>query len=66
MKINELIGDFTIFTSIEDRKVLEKMTHPRRLNSFSEREQHIIENLIHKGLVIKIGQHNVIVVANEI
>ena len=66
MKINELIGDFEIFTTHEDRGVLEKLTQPTPLLAFSERDQVVIENLIRKGLVIKCGQTNVIVVANEL
>jgi hypothetical protein len=65
MKINELIGDFEIFTTHEDRHVLKKLSNPSPLVSFSERDQMVIENLIRKGLVTKIGQTNVMVVANE-
>jgi hypothetical protein len=35
------------------------------LNSFTEREQFIIEGLIRKSLVIKIGDTNPKVIANE-
>lgn len=66
MKINELISGFTIFTSREEEKVLEKMSEPLPLIAFEEREQTVIENLIRKGLVVKIGQSNPMVVKNEI
>jgi hypothetical protein len=66
MKINELIGDFQIFTTHEDRHVLTKLSKPTPLQAFSERDQVVIENLIRKGLVIKCGQTNIIVVKNEL
>ena len=65
MKINELISDFTIFTSREDDAILERLKGAAYLNSFSERDRFIIEGLVRKSLVIKIGDHNPRVIANE-
>lgn len=66
MKINELIKDFEVYTSNEEKRVLEHLTTPRHLNSFSERDQFTIESLIRKSLVIKIGDINPRVIANEL
>jgi len=66
MKISDLIEDFGIYTTNEEGKLLQNMADPRHLHSYSEREQVVIENMIRKGLVIKIGNNtNPIVVANE-
>ena len=65
MKINELIKDFEVYTSNEEKRVLEQLTHVRQLSSFSERDQFTIESLIRKSLVIKVGDINPRVIANE-
>lgn len=65
MKLNELVKTFEIYTSNEEAKILEKLNYPRLLNSFSERDQFTIEGLIRKSLVIKIGDVNPKVIANE-
>jgi hypothetical protein len=66
MKINELIKEFEVYTSNEEKRMLEQLTHVRPLNSFSERDQFTIEGLIRKSLVIKIGETNPRVIANEL
>jgi len=66
MKINELIQSFSIFTSLEEQQILKKLQNPAFLHVFSEREQFVIESLIRKSLVIKIGTDNPRVMANEI
>jgi hypothetical protein len=66
MKINELIKDFEVFTTNEERRVMEQLTYPRQLTSFSERDQFTIEGLIRKSLVIKIGDIKPRVIANEL
>lgn len=66
MKINELLNGFTIYTSLEEDKVLSKLQNPVYLSTFNEREQVVIENLVRKSLVIKIGQENPRVIANEL
>ena len=66
MKLNELITQFTIQMSNEEAQVLSTMKGVMPLESFDEREQFIIENLIRKSLVSKIwNKGNVLVVANE-
>jgi hypothetical protein len=65
MKINELLQGFSIYTSLEEEQVLKKLNIPEYLSTFSEREQVIIEGMIRKSLVIKLGDRNPKVVANE-
>ena len=65
MKINELIKEFEVYTSNEEKRMLEQLTHVRQLSSFSERDQFTIESLIRKSLVIKVGDINPRVIANE-
>ena len=66
MKINELINGFKIYTSLEEQAMLEKLQAPAFLNTFNERERFIIEGMIRKSLVIKIGTTNPKVIANEL
>jgi hypothetical protein len=65
MKINELLTGFTIFTSREEDAILERLNSMSYLHSFTDREQVIIEGLVRKSLVIKIGDTNPRVIANE-
>jgi len=65
MKLNELVKTFEIYTSNEEKEMLDKLHYPRYLDSFSEHEQFVLEGLIRKSLVIKIGQNNVKVIRNE-
>ena len=65
MKLNEVIKTFEIYTSSEEQEMLSKLENVRLLSSFSEREQFTIEGLIRKSLVIKIGDTNPRVIANE-
>ena len=66
MKINELIKEFEVYTSNEEKLVLEQLTYVRPLSSFSERDQFTIESLIRKSLVIKVGDINPRVISNEL
>ena len=66
MKINELVNTFDIFTTNEEKQVLLQLKHPSVLSSFTEHEQFVIEGLIRKSLVIKIGTTNPRVIANEL
>lgn len=66
MKINELIKEFEVYTSNEEKRMLEQLTSVRSLSSFSERDQFTIESLIRKSLVIKVGDINPRVIANEL
>lgn len=67
MKINELIHDFEIFTTNEENEVLESMSGTMPIETYTEREQKIIENLIRKSLVQKIqkDKDTVLVRKNE-
>lgn len=64
MKISELITDFKIWTTNAEEAMLPELKEPRLLSSFTESEQFIIETMIRKGLVTKIGQTNPKVIAN--
>jgi hypothetical protein len=66
MKISELTNGFEIFVTNEEKAILEKLTYPRLLDSFSERDKFIIEGMIRKSLVIKIGQEFPRVISNEL
>ena len=66
MKINDLVGEFTIAMSNEESEGLKKLDNPLPLHSFPEREQFVIEGLIRKALVSKVRNNNMtLVVANE-
>lgn len=65
MKINELIQDFKIWTTLEEAALLKKLTKPVRLSSLTEQDQFRILTMIRKSLVQKIGHHDPYVVANE-
>ena len=65
MKMNELIKDFRIFMTNEEKVELEKLTAPTPLSSLTERQQVIMNNLIRKSLVSKIQTNNVIMVAKN-
>ncbi len=65
MKINEILTGFSIYTTREEDAMLKRLGSVAYLNSFDEREQFIIEGLIRKSLVIKIGDNNPKVIANE-
>ncbi len=65
MKINELIQDFTIQASNEEKAILSKLQEVKRLDHFVERDQEVIQNLIRKSLVRKIPKEDyTLVVAN--
>ena len=67
MKLNELIEDFTIFTTNEEKQVLSKIDDMMPIDTFTEREQTIIENLVRKSLVSKVHQRgSTLVMANEL
>ena len=67
MKLNELLQDFVIFQTNEESEVLERLEGIKAIETFSEREQAIIENLIRKSLVSKVQQRgSTLVMANEL
>lgn len=65
MKLNELITDFEIWTTNEERELLNKLHKPVALSSLSEQEQFRVQSLIRKSLITKVGQENPYVVINE-
>ncbi len=65
MKINELIQDFLIQTSNEEKAMLNKLKEMKDIDIFLEREQEVIRNLINKSLVRRIERDDkTLVVAN--
>jgi len=65
MKINELIGDFAIYTTNEEQDFLTKVRRPVKMAALTERERVIAETMIRKSLLIKIGHEDPSIVANE-
>jgi hypothetical protein len=65
MKINELVGEFGIWTTGEEATLLKKLSKPVKLATLSEHEQFTIQAMIRKSLITKIGHTNPLVVANE-
>ena len=62
------LGDLTVKTILtnEELEVLEKASGVKSLNSFTEREQFIINSLVRKNMVTKITHENIcMVVAYE-
>ena len=51
MKINELLGEFEVYITNEEEELFDSFNEVRSYNSFNEREQVLIDNLIHKGLI---------------
>jgi len=65
MKINELLGEFGIWTTREEEALLEKLQRPVKISALEEHEQFIIQAMIRKSLVTKVGHEDPKVVANE-
>lgn len=66
MKLNELIYDFTVYTTNEEKRILESIDNISFLDSFDERQQIIIDNLIKKNLLSKfIHKGRTMVLKNE-
>ena len=67
MKLNELLQDFVIFQTNEESEVLERLEGIKAIETFSEREQAIIGNLIRKSLVSKVQRNgSTLVMVNEL
>jgi len=67
VKLNELISHFTIAVSNEESQVLDKIDSVMLYDSFTERDQFVIDGLIRKSLVTKIKHKgNFLVTKNEI
>lgn len=65
MKINDLISDFSIWASNEEKSLLEHLKSPIKISQLTEREQQIVEQMIRKSLVKKIGWKDPSVVVNN-
>ena len=65
MKLNELLTDFEIFMTNEEKVELKNLSAPTPMSSLTERQQVIMNNLIRKSLVSKIRANNVIMVARN-
>ena len=65
MKINELLGDFEIWTTNEEKELLKKFDQPVKVSTLSEQDQFKVQAMIRKSLLTKIGHEDPMVVANE-
>lgn len=65
MKLNELITEFDIYMTNEERALYEQIDNIVPLISFNERQRVIVNNLIRKSLVSKIRHNNQIMVARN-
>lgn len=66
MKLNDLIDSFTIYKTNEESELLKSLNNPTPIETFTEREQVIIENMIRKSIVSKVRYSNqVLVVVND-
>jgi hypothetical protein len=65
MKINELVGEFGIYTTNEEGQLLKKLQRPIKLSHLNERDQVIVQGMIRKSLVSKYGHNDPTIVANE-
>lgn len=65
MKINEFVKNLEVWTSKEEKDLLESITEPVILAGFNDRERTIIDGLIRKSLLIKVqGKHSSYVYPN--
>jgi len=65
MKINELIQEFEIWATNEEREILKRLKNPVKLSSLTEHDQFKVQAMIRKSLVSKCGHKDPTVVANE-
>lgn len=67
MRINEILTDFTVFTTNEEKEILGKISNtPIYINSFNDREQIVIDNLVKKSLLTKINEKPFAMVKNNV
>lgn len=66
MKINELISNFQIYTTNEESTILEGLDSVVPLDSYNDREQFVIQNLIRKSLVTKVTHNNSVLVLRNV
>ena len=66
MKLNELITDFEIFITNEEKQLVDKITNPCYIDIFTERELQVIDNLVRKSILSKVNyKGTILVVGNE-
>lgn len=65
MKLNDLISDFRIAITNEEKIILDKLKEPEYIKNFQEREQYVLENLIRKNLVSKVYYKGEVVVVPD-
>ena len=65
MKINDLISNFDIWASNEEKSLLERLSKPVKIAQLNERDQQVVQSLIRKSLVKKIGWNDPAVVIND-
>ena len=65
MKLNELITEFDIYMTNEERALYEQLDQVVPMISFNERQRVIVNNLIRKSLVSKIRHNNQVMVARN-
>jgi len=61
----DMLSDFQIWTTNEEKELLKKLKDPIKLAHLSEHDQFKVQALIRKSLVTKVGQQDPTVVANE-
>jgi len=67
MKLNDLVGEFGIYTTGEEQTLLDQFEGPALLAQFDQRQSFIIEGLIKKSLISKVNVNGqVYLVKNEI
>lgn len=64
MKINELLGEFSVYTTNEEATLLKKFHNPVKISSLPEYEKFKVEGMIRKSLLTKIGFKDPSVVIN--
>lgn len=62
MKINELLNDFQVYITNEEKEILERVQGLRPMEAYTERERFVIENLIRKSLISKVKYNNTFMV----
>lgn len=54
MKLNELIQDFTIFLTNEEKNFLDRFSSGCYTDTLTERDQTVVDNLLRKSVLIKV------------
>lgn len=58
MRLNQLLPEFVIYVSNEEAEVREKCSDLTPIDSFTEREQFVLEQLVKKSVVSRIKHNN--------